>query len=122
MLSLEGFIIREAKTLTSDQAILEKDNIDIVLCDVKLPDGNGVDFIKQIKAINKSIEVILLTSYGNIEDGVQAVRNGAFDYITKARAKKYLHRPFTLLPFFIHPHRKEIGHKHYTHTPGKRNP
>ena len=54
-----------------------------MLCDVKLPDGNGVDLVGRIKAIAPDAEVILLTAYGNIPDGVQAIKNGAFDYITK---------------------------------------
>jgi DNA-binding NtrC family response regulator len=55
----------------------------VVLCDVKLPDGNGVDFTKTIKEKFPAIEVILLTAYGNIPDGVKAIKNGAFDYLTK---------------------------------------
>ena len=55
----------------------------VVLCDVFLPDGNGVDFIKTIKKISPESEIILLTAHGNIPDGVQAIKNGAFDYITK---------------------------------------
>jgi two-component system, NtrC family, response regulator len=54
-----------------------------VLCDVKLPDGTGVEFSKQVKEKYPLIEIILLTAYGNIPDGVQAIKNGAFDYITK---------------------------------------
>jgi two-component system NtrC family response regulator len=53
------------------------------LCDVKLPDGNGVDFLQNIKSSFPLIEVILLTAFGNIADGVQAMKNGAFDYIVK---------------------------------------
>ncbi|MCD8034072.1 MAG: sigma-54 dependent transcriptional regulator, partial [Alistipes sp.] len=56
---------------------------DVVLCDLKLPDGNGVDMVAKIKEAAPSAEVILLTAYGNIPDGVQAIKNGAFDYITK---------------------------------------
>src|SRR6202008_1743142 len=48
-----------------------------------LPDGNGVDFVKDVKPIYPSAEIILLTAYGNIVDGVQAMKNGAFDYIIK---------------------------------------
>jgi DNA-binding NtrC family response regulator len=48
-----------------------------VLCDVKLPDGNGVDTVKVIKEKYPTLEVILLTAYGNIPDGVQAIKNGA---------------------------------------------
>ena len=55
----------------------------MVLCDVFLPDGNGVDFIREIKKHRPEAEVILLTAHGNIPDGVQAIKNGAFDYITK---------------------------------------
>jgi two-component system, NtrC family, response regulator len=57
--------------------------IDIILCDVKLPDGNGVAFVKEARAHFPASEIILLTAYGNIADGVQAIKNGAFDYITK---------------------------------------
>ena len=56
---------------------------DVVLCDVKLPDGNGVEMVGRIKEAAPATEVILLTAYGNIPDGVQAIKNGAFDYITK---------------------------------------
>ncbi|HXL56580.1 MAG TPA: sigma-54 dependent transcriptional regulator, partial [Chitinophagaceae bacterium] len=56
---------------------------DVILCDVKLPDGNGVDFVKDIKPNYPSAEIILLTAYGNIPDGIKAMKNGAFDYITK---------------------------------------
>jgi DNA-binding NtrC family response regulator len=62
---------------------LSQTDIDVVLCDVKLPDGNGVELAKQIKTKYPLTEVILLTAYGNIPDGVQAIKNGAFDYITK---------------------------------------
>lgn len=83
IISLEGFIVLEAGDLKSASKILEKESIDIILCDVKLPDGNGVDFIKAIKSKYSAVEIILLTAYGNIPDGVQAMKNGAFDYITK---------------------------------------
>jgi N-acyl-D-aspartate/D-glutamate deacylase len=63
--------------------MIEKDLPEIILCDVKLPDGNGVDFVSELKKKYPQIEVILLTAYGNIADGVQAMKNGAFDYITK---------------------------------------
>ena len=83
IIKLEGFTVHEASTLKAGSKILEKESIDIILCDVKLPDGTGVDFVKTVKAVYPSIEIILLTAYGNITDGVQAMKNGAFDYITK---------------------------------------
>ncbi|MBK7305636.1 MAG: sigma-54-dependent Fis family transcriptional regulator [Chitinophagaceae bacterium] len=83
IIKLEGFTVTEAGSLKAGTKLLEKETFDIILCDVKLPDGNGVDFVKEIKPKYPSVEIILLTAYGNIADGVQAIRNGAFDYITK---------------------------------------
>ena len=83
IIKLEGFTVTEAGTLKAGTKLLEKESFDVVLCDVKLPDGNGVDFVKEIKPGFPSVEIILLTAYGNIPDGIQAMKNGAFDYITK---------------------------------------
>ncbi len=62
---------------------MDQAEIDVVLCDVKLPDSNGVELVKKIKEKYPLIEIVLLTAYGNIPDGVQAIKNGALDYITK---------------------------------------
>ncbi|MCC7028904.1 MAG: sigma-54-dependent Fis family transcriptional regulator [Chitinophagaceae bacterium] len=83
IIGLEGFEVVQAADCKAGMAKLEQDQIDIVLCDVKLPDGNGVDLTKSIKEKFPEVEVILLTAYGNIPDGVQAIKNGAFDYIIK---------------------------------------
>lgn len=83
IISLEGFTVLQAGTVKAGMKILQKDPVDVLLCDVKLPDGNGVEVIKEIKLLLPFIEIILLTAYGNIADGVQAMKNGAFDYITK---------------------------------------
>lgn len=83
LLKLEGFNVSEAGNLKIALKILEKEDIDVILCDVKLPDGNGVDFTKEMKVRHPLIEIILLTAYGNISDGIKAMKNGAFDYITK---------------------------------------
>lgn len=83
LISMEGFEVIQAPDLRTAIRKLEQHAIDVVLCDVKLPDGHGVEFITTIKKKYPQIEVILLTAYGNIPDGVQAIRNGAFDYIVK---------------------------------------
>lgn len=83
IMSLEGFEVFQAADCSTGLKKLSQTDIDVVLCDVKLPDGNGVELIKQIKTGYPLTEVILLTAYGNISDGVQAMKNGAFDYITK---------------------------------------
>ena len=63
--------------------LMKTQRFDVVLCDVFLPDGNGVDFIADIRKCLPEAAIILLTAHGNIADGVQAIKNGAFDYITK---------------------------------------
>ena len=83
IISLEGFAVKEAPSLKAALKVLEKDAIDVIICDVKLTDGSGVDFVKEIKPRFTNTEIILLTAYGNISDGVQAMKSGAFDYITK---------------------------------------
>jgi len=83
IIMLEGFAVTEVGNLKAAHKAIEKEEPDVILCDVKLPDGDGVDFIKEVKAKHSLIEIILLTAYGNISDSVQAMKNGAFDYITK---------------------------------------
>jgi len=83
IIGLEGFNVEEAGTIKQGTELLKRKDIDVVLCDVKLPDGNGVEFIKDLKKLKPVAEIVLLTAYGNIHDGVQAMKNGAFDYITK---------------------------------------
>ena len=83
IISLEGFEVLLAGDAKSALKKLDQVDIDVVLCDVKLPDGNGVELSQMIKSKFPLTEVILLTAYGNIPDGVQAIKNGAFDYITK---------------------------------------
>jgi len=79
----EGFDVQEAGDIRSGMRKLARQDIDVVICDVKLPDGSGVDAVATIKAAAPAVEVILLTAYGNIHDGVQAMKNGAYDYLVK---------------------------------------
>ena len=83
IIALEGYEVAEAADCAGGLRMLRRYEPDVVLCDVKLPDGNGVEMVGRIKQAMPSAEVILLTAYGNIPDGVQAIKNGAFDYITK---------------------------------------
>lgn len=83
IIRLEGLTVLEADTLKAGNRLLDKGDVDVVFCDVKLPDGNGVEFVRELKTRHPLVETILLTAYGNIADGVTAMKNGAFDYITK---------------------------------------
>ena len=87
MLELEGYEVCQAGDCKAAIRQLEIQQPDVALCDVFLPDGNGVDLVLNIKKTAPNVEVILLTAHGNIPDGVQAIKNGAFDYITKGDDK-----------------------------------
>jgi two-component system, NtrC family, response regulator len=83
ILSLEGYTVYDVADISSGMRLLERQPVDVVLCDVKLPDGNGVDTAKMIRQKYPGTEIVLLTAYGNIPDSVQAIKNGAFNYIVK---------------------------------------
>ena len=83
MLELEGYEVCQAGDCRTALKQLEFQSPDVVLCDVFLPDGNGVDLVSSVKKTTPNVEIILLTAHGNIPDGVQVIKNGAFDYITK---------------------------------------
>jgi two-component system NtrC family response regulator len=83
LLGLEGYDVFHASDCRNGLKQAETHMPQVILCDVKLPDGNGVDLIEKIKKVCPLAEIIMLTAHGNIPDGVQAIKNGAFDYITK---------------------------------------
>lgn len=83
IISLEGYHVMEAGNSKQALKILSKEIVHVVISDVKLPDANGIELTKEIKAKYPATEIIVLTAYGTINDGVQAIKNGAFDYLTK---------------------------------------
>ena len=83
ILEMEGYHVLQAATAKAGIRIIEQEDIRVVLSDVKLPDANGVELVKKVKQIKPYIEIINLTAFGSISDGVLAIKNGAFDYLTK---------------------------------------
>jgi two-component system NtrC family response regulator len=84
LIRLEGFNVLTAVNGKTALQLLQNDKeINIVISDVRLPDINGIELITKFKSLNPSGEIIMLTAYGTIEDGVKAIKAGAFDYITK---------------------------------------
>jgi DNA-binding NtrC family response regulator len=76
----------EVRTFMRAKAFLEylnQDEPDMVLLDLLLPDGHGLEILKEIKRINRSIPTIIITAHGDIPSAVQAMKQGAFDYISK---------------------------------------
>ena len=83
ILKLEGYTVDTAATGREGLEKASSGAYHVVVCDVRLPDADGIELTRRMKEQVNAIEVIQLTAHGNIADGVRAVKNGAFDYITK---------------------------------------
>ncbi len=83
IIQLEGFDVQTAVDAKSGLKKLQQQAFDVVLSDIKLPDANGLELLPEIKKMQPTAEVILLTAYGTIPDSVTAIKHGAFDYLTK---------------------------------------
>src|SRR5205809_3594871 len=72
-----------AATLAEGRASLQKNEPELVLCDLMLPDGSGLDFLRDIKAQNPTVAVIMITAHTSTKSAVEALKNGAFDSFAK---------------------------------------
>src|SRR6185295_9562398 len=63
--------------------IFKQENPNLVLCDFRLGDVDGIHVLKEIKSINHTVPVIIITGYSDVRVAVQAMRSGAYDYVTK---------------------------------------
>ncbi len=83
LLKSAGFEITGAATGHEAFELLTAGSFDIVITDLFLPDLNGIDILKRVKALSPAMEVILITGHASAETAVRAMKEGAFDYITK---------------------------------------
>ncbi|HET7704583.1 MAG TPA: sigma-54 dependent transcriptional regulator [Thermoanaerobaculia bacterium] len=79
----EGWMVEVAPSLGEARAAIQKNEPDLVLCDLMLPDGSGIDLIREVKAQNPSIAFIMITAHTSTKSAVDALKAGAFDYIAK---------------------------------------
>ncbi len=79
----EGFRITEAACLAEARERLVKQGFGAILLDVKLPDGEGIDFLKEIREHDPSVPVVVITGHGTIPMAVEAMRRGADHFLTK---------------------------------------
>ncbi|MCG8688226.1 MAG: response regulator [Desulfobacterales bacterium] len=84
-LRLEGQGERVFTAFSGKQAleVLKDTSIDVVILDIRMPEMDGIDTLKQIKALHPIVEVILLTGHGSTETAVEGMKSGAFDYLMK---------------------------------------
>ena len=82
-LEKKSYKIYSASSGTEGIELIQKNMIDIVLSDYKMPDKTGLEVLETVKEINPEISFVILTAYGTVENAVKAMRLGAFDYISK---------------------------------------
>ena len=83
ILSYEGYKIDEAGDGEEGLKKFSEKTYDVVLCDIKMPKLDGIEFLDRSKLINPDVPVIMISGHGNVETAVEAVKKGAFDYISK---------------------------------------
>ena len=79
----DGWHVETAASLGDARAALQRQEPDLVLCDLMLPDGSGLDLLRDIKAQNPSVAVVMITAHTSTKSAVDALKAGAFDYIAK---------------------------------------
>ncbi len=82
-LSKKGFEAYDKKTGQEALEFLEKEKVDLILCDFKLPDEDGIELLKKFKKIQPEVIVIIITGYSHVKIAVKAIKLGAYDYVTK---------------------------------------
>lgn len=83
LLRSEGYAALEAEGLEAAKEMLEKHPVDLVLTDLRLDESSGMDLLSHLRANGHPAESIVMTAYGSIETAVEAMRLGAYDYLTK---------------------------------------
>ena len=87
--NLENFLRRQrydvasAPTLASAREYLSKDNFDLIFMDMRLPDGESIELLKQLQTRPQRPLAVVMTGFGSVESAVDCMKNGAFDYLIK---------------------------------------
>jgi two-component system response regulator PilR (NtrC family) len=79
----EGFRVQAAGTVSEARQCLEEGPFDVVITDMRLPDGLGLELLQLVRANNRSERCIVITAYGSADNAVECLKAGAFDYLTK---------------------------------------
>ena len=83
ILRMEGYVVQTTETGEKALDLIDRSHFDVVVTDFKLPRMSGLDLLKELKKRHPKTETIVITGYGSIESAVEAMKMGAFDYITK---------------------------------------
>lgn len=83
ILSFEGYKIDEAADGEEGFRKYSQKAYDVVICDIKMPKMDGIEFLEKSREVNADVPIIMLSGHGNIDTAVDAVKKGAFDYLSK---------------------------------------
>ena len=83
ILTFEGYKIDEASDGEEGLKKFKEKTFDLVLCDIKMPKMDGIEFLEKAGEVNADVPIIMISGHGNIETAVEAVKKGAYDYISK---------------------------------------
>jgi two-component system response regulator PilR (NtrC family) len=79
----EGYEVATAGDVSSARAQLEHDDFDLVISDIQMPDGSGLDLLRSARQVVPDAMVIMITAYASTETAIEAMKEGAYDYLTK---------------------------------------
>src|ERR1700749_777049 len=79
----QRFDVASTETIAGARELLAKDTFDLIFMDLRLPDGEGTDLLREIQGHPQKPLVVMVTGFGSIESAVECMRNGAFDYMLK---------------------------------------
>src|SRR4051812_44834428 len=82
-LTKNGYAVSIAHTGEEGLRLLRSNDYDLILCDYKLPDFNGVELLQKIKILNSEVAVVIITGYSDVKTAVETFRYGASDYVVK---------------------------------------
>src|SRR6187399_2928156 len=82
-LERSGFTVESVGTLAAARESLARGGVRVILLDVRLPDGSGLDLLPEVRESFPGTDVIMLTAYGTVEEAIRAMKQGAYDFLTK---------------------------------------
>ncbi|HEX6558354.1 MAG TPA: response regulator, partial [Longimicrobiales bacterium] len=83
VLSQEGYQVMTTTSSREGVDLIRKHTFDLLLLDIKMPEIDGIEFLREARAVSPETEVIIVTGYATIETAVEAIKLGAFDYLEK---------------------------------------
>ena len=83
ILTVEGYLVKTSTSAEEGLSLMKDFSPNVILCDIKLPKMSGFDFLDKIQDFDDIFDIIMITGHGEINDAVNAIQKGAFDYVTK---------------------------------------